>query len=438
LAPLENLFHFPSGTNYAVPNLNYAIPHQFVSMIERKNTGRSVAGVLLTSVLMCALVNAAAAQPFTWTTFVGSPGISGTNDGTRGAALFNQPTGMVADAAGNMYVADEQNNLIRKVTISGAVTTLAGQAGNTGTNDGTGTNALFNQPSNLALDSAGNIYVSDTFNHTIRKITPGGVVSTLAGLGGVSGFQNGTGSGALFNQPNGIAFDSSYNLYVADGVNGAVRKVTTNGVVTTVSTGFYLPEQVGVDQSNIIYVDDAGNNQIKKLTTNGVVTLLAGSGAIGSQNGTGAGAQFNYPESLAVDSLSNVFVADYGNDTIRKITPAGVVTTIGGQVGILGTNDASGTNALFNQEEGIWVDKSDNIYVADTQNNTIRIGVAPGAVTLGMQRSGGKLMLTWTNTAFSLQSSPLAAGTYTNLDTATNPYTNSTGNSQQYFRLKAN
>jgi sugar lactone lactonase YvrE len=383
-------------------------------------------------------VNRASAQAYTWTTFVGLPTVSGTNNGTRSAALFNQPTGTIEDAAGNLYIADEQNNLIRKCTANGVVTAFAGSAGNTGTNDGTGTNALFNQPSNLAFDSAGNIFVADTFNHTIRKITPAGLVSTFAGLGGTPGFKNGTGSGALFNQPNGIAFDSSNNLYVADGVNGAVRRVTTNAVVSTVATGFYLPEQVAVDKSNIIYVDDAGNNVIRKMTPAGVVSLLAGSGAIGSKDGTGAGAEFNYPESLTVDSSSNVFVADYGNDTIRMITPAGVVTTIGGQVGIMGTNDATGTNALFNQQEGISVDKSDNIYVADTQNNTIRIGLAPGAVPLGMQRVGGQLVLTWTNSAFSLQSAPTANGTYTNSPTAISPYTNSTGSGQQYFRLKGN
>jgi hypothetical protein len=409
-----------------------------MSIIESKSAGRFVAGVLCALCFTNGFISVTSAQTYTWTTFVGAPGISGTNDGSRGAALFNQPTGTVVDAAGNMYVADEQNNLIRKVTINGAVTTFAGSAGNTGTNDGTGTNALFNQPSNLALDSTGNLYVADTFNHTIRRITSGGVVSTFAGLGGVPGFQNGTGSGALFNQPNGIAFDSSNNLYVADGVNGAVRRVTTNAAVTTVATGFYLIEQVAVDKSNIIYVDDAGNNVIRKMTPAGVVTLLAGSGVAGSKDGTGAAAEFNYPESLTVDSSSNVFVADYGNDTIRKITPAGVVTTIGGQVGILGTNDATGTNALFNQEEGIGVDKSGNIYVSDTQNNTIRIGIPPGPVTLGMQYAGAKLVLTWTNTAFSLQTAPLATGTYTNLDTATNPYTNSAAGSQQYFRLKAN
>jgi hypothetical protein len=425
-------------------------------MFIRKTTGLTVASVLSAIELMAGGVIGASAQVYTWTTFLGQPGIAGSDNGTRSGALFNQPTGVAFDAAGNMYVADEQNNLIRKVTPNGVVTTLAGSAGNTGTNDGTGTNALFNQPSNVTLDSAGNIYVADTFNHTIRKITPAGVVSTLAGVGGTYGFKNGTGSGALFNQPNGVAMDISNSfLYVADGENNCIRKVTTNGVVTTPAgsqtsgtnngTGsaaeFDFPEDVTVDPSGTVYVADGLNNAIRKMTPDGTVSTLAGLPGlenIGSRDGTGTQARFSYPEALRADSMSNVFVADYGNDTIRKVTPAGVVTTVGGQVGIMGTNDGTGTNALFNQQEGVAVDKSGNIYVSDTQSDTIRIGIAPGPVLLGIAQSGGKAVLNWTDTAFSLQSASTAGGSYSNVTTAISPYTNSMSGPQQFFRLKAN
>ena len=419
--------------------------------------GHRPAAILLTSVFVWAAAGRAPAQVYTWTTFLGQPGVTGTNDGTGNGALFNQATGVVVDAAGNMVIADEQNNTIRVATPYGAVTTLAGLPGVSGTNDGTGTNALFNQPSNVTLDSAGNIYVADTFNHTIRKVTPAGMVTTLAGVGGQTGFQNGNGSAARFNQPNGVVMDpGGAFMYVADGINNAIRKVTTNGDVSTPAGGsgaagtnngtgntarFNFPEQVAVDSSGIVYIADAGNNAIRKMTAGGTVSPLAGLPGplnIGSQDGTGTGARFSYPESLTVDSASNVFVADYGNNTIRKVTPAGVVTTVGGRAGITGTNDALGTNALFNGEEGIFVDKSDNIYVTDTVNNTVRIGITPGAVPLGIARSGGNAVLTWTNSAFGLQSAPLVSGTYTNVPGAVNPYTNPAGGSKLFFRLKAN
>ena len=140
-------------------------------------------------------------------------------------AFFNQPTGGATDAAGKFYTPDEYNDAIREVTPDGTVTTFAGKLGVAGTNDGTGGAARFNQPTNLTFDKDGNMYVVDTYANTIRKITSAGVVTTLAGIGNVTGFKDGTGPGALFNQPNGICYDTNDNLlYVADGQNGAVRR----------------------------------------------------------------------------------------------------------------------------------------------------------------------------------------------------------------------
>ena len=258
---------------------------------------------------------------------------------------------MAVDSAGNVYVADSSNYTIRKVTPGGVVTTLAGLARSSGSADGTGSAARFNYPYGVAVDSAGNVYVADTLNHTIRKVTPGGVVTTLAGLARSSGSADGTGSAARFYFPSSVAVDSAGNVYVADMANNTIRKVTPAGVVTTL----------------------AG---------------WAGSG--GSADGTGSAARFYNPYGVAVDSAGNVYVADTKNYTIRKVTPGGVVTTLAGQAGYGGSADGTGSDARFYCPWGVAVDSAGNVYVADTNNHTIRQdnaqrrGDDPG-------RAGGKL-----------------------------------------------
>ena len=215
------------------------------------------------------------------TTLAGTAAVTGSADGTGSAARFNYPTGVAVDSSGNVYVADLSNNTIRKVTPGGVVTTLAGTAAVTGSADGTGSAARFYYPSGVAVDSSGNVYVADQFNHTIRKVTPGGVVTTLAGTAGVDGSVDGTGSAASFKRPQGVAVDSSGNVYVADYYNHTIRKVTPSGVVTT----------------------------------------LAGTAGDGRNlDGTGSAARFKYPYGVAVDSSGNVYVGDTSNHTIRKVT----------------------------------------------------------------------------------------------------------------------
>ena len=161
-------------------------------------------------------------------TLAGSPGVEGSADGTGSAARFNGPTGVAVDSSGNVYVADTENHTIRKVTPGGVVTTLAGTAGVFGSADGTGSAAKFNHPFRVAVDSSGNVYVADTDNHTIRKVTPGGVVTTLAGSAGVKGSADG--SVARFKDPSGVAVDSRGNVYVGDTSNLTIRKVTPGGM----------------------------------------------------------------------------------------------------------------------------------------------------------------------------------------------------------------
>ena len=275
-------------------------------------------------------------------TYAGVASLSGTSPPVAPVFLA-QPFGVVSDAAGNVYVAEFATHRIRKIAPDGLITNFAGEGGVFGSADGVGTGARFTNPQGLAIDGAGNIYVADTGNQTIRKITPDGTVTTLAGLAGSFGYADGTGSAARFTAPRGIAADTSGTVYVADGTH-TIRAITPAGVVTTIAglagspgsndgaggaARFRDPPGIAVDAAGILYVADQGNHTIRKITTNGVVTTLAGrAGASGYADGTGNAARFNNPEGIAVDTAGNVYVADRGNNAIRKITPAGVVSTV--------------------------------------------------------------------------------------------------------------
>jgi sugar lactone lactonase YvrE len=258
---------------------------------------------------------------------VGSTDAHGTN------ALFNQPNGIALDGNGNIFVADTGNATIRKIDSAGTVTTFAGNVSNRGNHDGSGTSAWFSAPTGIAADSAGNLYVADTYTDTIRKITSAGTVTTLAGTAAVRGHANGTGTAATFNYPTGVAVDGSGNLFVADSYNDTIRKITSEGVVTTL----------------------AGDYQIS-----------------GSADGSGSNAYFNQPWGIAVDGVGNVYVSDSGNCTVRSIASDGTVSTVAGYAGLAGLLDGAGTNALFNQPRGLVLDGSGNIFLADSGNAAIR------------------------------------------------------------------
>ena len=356
-------------------------------------TGFVWAGIITALVLMAGQSPAQSVYtPYTFATLAGNAGNFGSSNGTGSTARFNAPFAVAVDSVGNVYVADTDNNTIRKVTPAGMVTTLAGQAGSAGSTDAIGGAARFYRPSGVAVDNAGNVYVADTLNNTIRKVTPTGMVTTLAGKAGVSGTNNGTGSAARFNTPFGVAVDSATNVYVADTYNFMIRKVTPAGVVTTlVGTAALLfrPSGVAVDNATNLYVADYGNHIIRKVTPAGVVTTLAGfAGSSGSADGTGTAVRFYYPSSVAVDSASNVYVADTYNYTIRKVTPAGVVTTLAGQEQLSGTNNGTGSAARFFLPSGVAVDGSGNVYVADTFNYTLRKGY-PALAILSSQPDFG-------------------------------------------------
>ncbi|MGJ7915854.1 hypothetical protein ACI48D_10300, partial [Massilia sp. LXY-6] len=256
---------------------------------------------------------------------------TGSRDGSGSAARFNGPEGIVADADGNLYVAEPASATIRKITPQGAVTTLAGATGAVGYADGNGAAARFNQPSRLDTDSQGNLYVTDTGNSVVRKIAPGGAAGTLAG-NGTCGSADGRGTTAQFCNPKGIALDRWGNLWVADTGNHTVRRIDANGNVSTV----------------------------------------AGSpGVCGSTNGRGDVARFCNPQDVDVDEWGNVYVVDTGNSTIRMISPKGEVKTLAGQAGQCGAVDGSATVSRLCAPSGIAVEGND-LYVADTGNATIR------------------------------------------------------------------
>lgn len=309
-------------------------------------------------------------------------GTAGATNGSSATAQFNAPNGVAADYEGNLYVADTTNHRIRKVAPDGTVSTLAG-SGTAGAANGTGTAAQFNNPTDVAIGPMGNIYVADSSNHRIRKITPAGVVTTFAGSG-TAGTTNGSPTSARFNTPRSVAADASGNVYVADTGNHRLRKISPEGVVATfagsgtvgttegapTSARFSSPDGIALDKDGTAYVADRGNNRIRKVTSSGTVSTLAGS-AVGSANGTGTAAQFSAPRGVAVDAEKNVYVADTGNNRIRKITPAGVVSYTSGSGTAGYANGASGS-AQYNAPAGIAISPLGTLYVGDTTNNRIR------------------------------------------------------------------
>jgi hypothetical protein len=344
------------------------------------------------------------------TTIAGFPGSAGSADGTNSAARFNSTGRIATGGDGRLYVTDG-NHTVRRLTPYGTnwvVDTIAGQVGNPGTNDGPGLSARFVGLGGVTVDDAGNIYVTDPGSYTVRRITPTGTnwtVSTIAGQAGTPGTNDGVGGIALFKQLHGIVVDRATNLYVADGVNSTIRKLTFTGTDWTVSTiagsagfhggldgtntaaTFHEPTGITVDTNGVLYVSDDENYTIRKVTpiagtADWAVTTLAGQAYIpGSADRTGTNALFNQPSGVAVDRSGNVYVADEGNNTIRKITTAAAVRTIAGQALAGGSADGVGSAARFSSPQAVAVDHDGNVYVADTMNHTIRQVTSAGEVT---------------------------------------------------------
>lgn len=329
----------------------------------------------------------------------GKAGVAGSVDGLGSAAQFHLPHGIAADKAGNIYVADTGNDTIRKIAPNGVVTTLAGMAEVHGSVDGIGSGARFWAPFGVAVDISENVYVADTLNNTIRKILASGTVTTLAGVAGKAGSDDGIGAAARFRNPWGLAVDGAGNVYVADSSNDTIRRIEPDGRVTTIagkagvsgskdgmgSTSlFNNPFAVAMDATgNIVYVADSGNNTIRKIMGAAFgagrqgLPLADSVHPVGGEAGVagevdGVFARFSNPQGLAVDHFMNVYVADTGNGALRRISVGGIVTTLvdlgGGKVAF-----SNGDESLkFNNPAGVAVDGAGNIYVADTGADCVR------------------------------------------------------------------
>jgi sugar lactone lactonase YvrE len=323
-------------------------------------------------------------SPSVLSTILAGDGIMQFVDGTGTNSKFNYPAGMTLDSSGNIYIADKSNHRIRKITSIGVVTTLAG-SGSASFLDGTGIGASFNNPTGVAVDSLGNVYVADFDNNRIRKITSSGLVSTLAGQTSF-GSTDGSGTNAMFNTPSGVAVDVSGNVYVCDFGNHRIRRITSSGVVTTLvgsdagyldATGtsamLFSPIGIAIDTfGHHLFISESGNHIIRMISISSLtVTTLAGSGTSGFSDGIGTNANFNSPVGISVDTSGNVYVADSANNRIRRIS-----TTTNSVITIAGNNSqgfSEGINSVFNLPIGLVVNSvGGTIYVSDQFNHRIR------------------------------------------------------------------
>lgn len=331
----------------------------------------------------------------TVSTFAGTGGVAGYMDGAGTGALFNNPEGIAVDSKGNVFVADSYNDLVREISPTGNVTTVAGNQ-SAGLVNGAALAAEFYAPSGEVVDAQGNLYVSDQGNNVIRKITPAGVVSTYAGTGR-AGYRNGAtdtahwkgapDSLAMFNSPQGLCIDATGNIYVADRGNNVIREIMTNGRTKTIAGNkvkgfidatdeaafFDNPTGVAIDSKGNVWVTDQGNSALRKISSSGVVNTIFGSPSQTNLLG--------FPSAITIDAKDNLYIVDESGRIFEYTTANSVLYVLAGAQNSQGDTDGAGNIALFKNPQGIAIDASGNIYVADQYNNVIRkITIAAGPI----------------------------------------------------------
>jgi uncharacterized protein (TIGR03437 family) len=345
--------------------------------------------------LLCAACPAQTAGAYTITTVAGNATNGYAGDGSAAtSAELGGPAGLAVDSSHRIYVSDQYNHRVRQFTVGGNISTVAGNgtAGETG--DGSAaTSAELNNPTGVAVDSSGNYYIADTTNCLIRKVTSSGTISTVAGnTNATCGFLGDGGTATLgqLQTPTAVAVDSAGNLYIADTGNFRIRKVANGNISTVAGNGFQgtsgdggaataarlnSPRGVAVDSSNNIYISDSGNHRIRKVS-NGTITTIAGTGTAGfsGDGGPATSAQLNSPRAIALDAAGNLYIADYTNSRIRKVSVNGIITTLAGTGRFGYTGDGGpALSAQLNFPSGVTVDTDGSIYIGDTGNNVVRV-----------------------------------------------------------------
>jgi sugar lactone lactonase YvrE len=317
--------------------------------------------------------------------------------GPATSAEVASPYGVAVDVRGNLYIADTNAGRIREVDSSGIITTVAGTDTRGYSGDGgMATSAELADPAGVTFDASGNLYIADLANNRIRKIDSHGTITTVAG-GDVG--DNGTEQSALLDNPSGVAFDANGNLYVADYDNNRIRKIDAKGIITTVagngtlgysgdgglatSAGLYYPIRVTLDGSGNLYIADSGNNVIRKVDRTGIITTVVGTGALDyyGDGGPATRASLFFPTGMAFDNDGNLYIADNGNSVIRKVDTHGIITTVAGNSAYGYSGDGGlATHAELNNPDGVALDASRNLYIADTYNHRIRKVDANGVI----------------------------------------------------------
>lgn len=347
---------------------------------------------------------------------VGISGYSG-DGGSAAAARFYGPQGLALDTAGNLYVADAYNNRIRKISAVGIISTVAGNGNRAFSGDGgPATAAALGNQSAVTVDATGNLYVVDTLNARIRKVSPGGTISTIAGTGNSKfGGDGGPATSAFLNSALGVSLDAAGNLFVADSLNNRIRKISPSGIITTVAgNGNYVfagdgdravgasmssPTSVISDAAGNLYICDEPNLRVRRVNTSGIISTYAGNGGDGySGDGVAArGTSLSHPFGLALDTTGNLYIADRFNHRVRKVSPAGIITTVAGN-GTAGFSGDGGQAAAasLQQPTAVTLDASGNLYIAEFANHRVRkvttagvISTFAGIGTAGFSGDGG-------------------------------------------------